>query len=105
MESYSTVSIYNCHTDRRTINIWVDNGSGWEEIANLNHQYDESDYCPIGEPYMFELKDGFLNHIVCVDVGAIECGVNDPDKLACQRFEITIQGNSNGPAHPKIVVS
>ncbi|PED17413.1 hypothetical protein [Bacillus toyonensis] len=104
MEGYSTVSIYNCHDARRSINIWVDNGLGWEKKMILDHQYDKTDYCPVGEPYVLELQDELLHHIVCVDEGGEFCGVDDPDILGCRKYEITILGSSTGPAHPDIIV-
>lgn len=104
MEGYSTVSIYNCHADRRPINIWVDDGSGWRKEATLVHQYDDTNYCPSGEPYVLELEDDLWHHVVCVDEGAIGCSSDDPDMLACRKFEFTILGNSDGPAHPDVIV-
>ncbi|WP_179865204.1 MULTISPECIES: hypothetical protein [Bacillus cereus group] len=53
---------------------------------------------------MLELQDGLWHHIVCVDEGAIGCGSDDPDILACQKFEFSILGNSNGPAANPVIV-
>ncbi|WP_205516715.1 hypothetical protein [Paenibacillus sp. SYP-B3998] len=97
---YSKVMINNCNTARRPITVWVDDGSGFQQLKTLNHQYDEWGTCPVGDPYVLELKNGVLSQIVCVDEGALECGVNDPTKAACRRFEIVLFGNSNGPVYP-----
>ncbi|MCU4979600.1 hypothetical protein OB987_18405 [Bacillus cereus] len=101
---YSKVSIYNCHTDRRSVNIWVNDGSGLHPVTTLNHQYNDSGTCPAGEPYVLELKNGVWNNVVCVDVGAIGCGVNDPTQVACRRYEFSLLGNSNGPEFPNPVI-
>ncbi|PEJ12640.1 hypothetical protein CN675_24440 [Bacillus toyonensis] len=102
---YSRVSIYNCHTDRRSIIIWVNDGSGLKEVTTLNHQYNDYGTCPAGEPHVLELKNGLWHHVVCVDVGAIGCGVNDPNQVACQRYTFSILGNSNGSEAPPVIVS
>ncbi|NEW09248.1 hypothetical protein GK047_25120 [Paenibacillus sp. SYP-B3998] len=103
-QGYSKVSIYNCHTDRRSITIWVNDGSGLHPVTTLDPQYNDYGTCPAGEPYVLDLKDGLWNHIVCVDVGAIGCGVNDPTQVACKRYEFSVLGNSNGPESPPVVV-
>ncbi|MED3688337.1 hypothetical protein P4534_05815 [Peribacillus butanolivorans] len=102
--SYSRVRIYNCHTDRRSIIIWVNDGSGLNQVATLNHQYNDYGTCPEGEPHVLELKNGVWSHVVCVDVGAIGCGVNDPTQGACRRYEFSLLGNSNGPEFPTPVI-
>ncbi|MDA2514067.1 hypothetical protein PDN74_27505, partial [Bacillus cereus] len=103
-QGYSKVFIYNCHTDRRAIKIWVNDGSGLHEVTALDHQYNDYGSCPAGEPYVLELKNGLLHHVVCVDVGAIGCGVNDPTQVACQRYAFSVVGNSNGAEAPPVVV-
>ncbi|WP_415803174.1 LGFP repeat-containing protein [Cytobacillus oceanisediminis] len=101
---YSSVSIYNCHTDRRSIIIWVNDGSGLQPVTTLNHQYNDYGTCPAGEPHVLELKNGVWNHVVCVDVGAIGCGINDPTQAACRRYEFSLLGNSGGPQFPTPVI-
>jgi Uncharacterized protein potentially involved in peptidoglycan biosynthesis len=97
---YSKVMIYNCNTERRPITVWVDDGSGFQQLKTINPQYDDWGTCPVGDPYVLELKNGVLSQIVCVDEGALECGVNDPTKAACRRFTIALFGDTNGPVYP-----
>jgi len=48
--SYSRVSVYNCHTYRRSIAIWVNDGSGWNFKTTLDPQYNDYGTCPAGQP-------------------------------------------------------
>ncbi len=99
----SAVRIYNCHTDRRTVYLWMcdynEPSAGWKSLGSFSDQYNEWDVCPAGnEPMPIDLKDGHLYLIVAVDPGAIGAeGSNDPELLACRRWAVQVLGDKDGP--------
>ena len=84
---YSQVKIYNCHSERHTLKVWVlDHTDGTSNIAgSIEQQYNDWGTCPAqGDPMEIDLIDGHAYEIVLVDVDAIGCGVNDPLVVACR---------------------
>ena len=103
---YSQVKIYNCHTERHTLEVWVlDHTDGTSNNAgSIYQQYNDWGTCPAqGDPMEIDLIDGHAYEIVLVDVDAIGCGVNDPLVVACRRQEFTVLGSNNGPLLPVTV--
>ncbi|MFL0276154.1 hypothetical protein [Mycobacterium sp. SMC-19] len=103
------VLIYNCHTDHRTITIYVRDATAngdFKQIAALNHQYDEWGQCPVlGEstPTTVTLTDGHTHEIVAVDVGGPNCTDGKPTTLGCRRFSLVVVGDKNGGDYPVVV--
>lgn len=100
---FSKVEIFNCHTDRREVHVWVNDStarSGWKEVGVHESQYNGAGLCPSGEPFVVDLKDKHVYEIACVDVGGIACGANDPTSEGCRRQYVIVLGTSAGAAVP-----
>lgn len=94
----SKLLLYNCHTDRRSVHVWVyDFTAGTrEERTTLSHHYDSTGSCPAAgiEPFELELQEGHVYQVVAVDPGNVGCGLNDPEVVACQRWSMVCKGDS-----------
>ncbi len=93
------ILFFNCHTDRRGLNIWTRNisaRSNWQWKGSLSHQNDSGGTCPAANAQPFELllQSNNLYEIVCTD-----CQQNDPTLTSCRRWwsgYYPVTGNSNG---------
>jgi PASTA domain len=95
------LNLYNCNTDRRPVRVWLYDtaGGGWQEKGKIDPQYDASGGCPAAgsKPLELKLEAGHLYFVVAVDEGNINCGVNDPTNVNCQRLFFTAAGDPKGP--------
>jgi len=98
----SQVALYNCHSDMRTVYIWVNDltaQTGWQQTDTLPPQYDGGS-CPAGnaQPVVISLANQHVYQIVAVDPEDLGCdGQNDPTIPSCQRLFKNEVGASNGP--------
>lgn len=100
-QGLSDVHFFNCHTDRRAVNIWrrdVTAGSSWEELGSLPYQGQDNVSCPpaSASPFEVSLPEEHIYEIVAVDTGAINCGSNDPQITSCRKYEVFFTGDPNG---------
>ena len=96
------VALYNCHDQRRTVYIWVNDltaQTGWQQRDSLPPQYDDGS-CPAGnaQPVVISLANQHVYQIIAVDPENLGCdGQNDPTIVSCQRSITNAVGASNGP--------
>lgn len=100
-QGVSEVLIFNCHTERRSVNIWrrdVTAGSFWEELDPLPSQWSDTG-CPAGgaSPFEVSLPEEHTYIIIAVDPDRPGCeGRNDPTVKNCIKNTTTVLGNPNG---------
>lgn len=104
IQSYSKLRVYNCHTERRSVDIWLrkydESGQPVGEYINkgtIVSQYDEYGSCPIGDPFEITLENG-LFEVIAVDCSNLE-------SFPCRRFQIKVQGNPNSEKEFTITIS
>lgn len=105
-QGFSEVHFFNCHTDRRAVNIWrrdVTAGSSWEELDSPLSSHWQGTTCPgNNSPYVVSLPEEHAYEIVAVDTGAINCGSNNPQIISCRRYARFFTGDPNGsPTTPQ----
>jgi hypothetical protein len=101
---YSAISLYNCSTEKHSLQIWVQkakidslqNAGPLQNIGSLSPQYDSWGTCPYGLPFTVNLESNYAYKIIVVDPQGMQCGSNDPDVAACQKDTIYVIGDSNG---------
>lgn len=104
----SAFAVYNCHVDRRTVNIWLQDltaGGTWQEFPGVAPQYDASGGCGPSfgaTPLNVPLQDGHQYRLVVVDPGQTGCdGRDDPNQGECKRLDNPpVLGSSQGPVVP-----
>ena len=106
-QGYGSFSVNNCHSERRTVHLWIRDrtaGTPYVDKGELAAQWDASGACPAGAPpTVIPLADGHLVDFVAVDPAASACGgQNDPSNGGCQRnyFSAPLPGKTGGPAVP-----
>jgi hypothetical protein len=98
----ANVLFFNCSDDQHTIYIWrqdLSAGTAWEQMGELQPQYDEFGHCPASGATPFAVALPQKNHsyqIVAVD--PLRCAQgNDPNTTDCRRFTTAVVvGDPNG---------
>jgi len=96
-----TFIVYNCHSDGRSVEMWVDDvtaGTGWVDKGKLDAEWGPSGGCPeTGQPWIFTPTSGHSYIVRGIDFEASGCS-NSPDINSCARSETTFVGDANGQA-------
>ncbi len=95
-EAYSRVDVFNCHSNRNPLQMWVIDLTNQTRTnpGELQYQGASGSACPLpsARPFSTSLTDGHLYEIVAVDY--LACGQNDPTITTCRRWEVRLLGSS-----------
>jgi hypothetical protein len=100
----STLHIWNCHTERRTVEIWTQDltsATDWQKRESLPHQYNASGTCGDAagaSPFEIDLEDAHQYRIAVVDPDNELCTADPPHPTAgqCVRLETLVVGSDSG---------
>jgi hypothetical protein len=95
------LDLYNCHTERRPLEIWVEDlsaGDPWMDLGRLDHQWGDSGPCPAtGSPFTFNPPvSGHVYHVAAVDFNRPGCTNSPILSSACRKLESWFRADSNG---------
>lgn len=85
---FSSINVFNCHTDRKTVRIWIydkTKNENWEDQGTLASQWSSGGSCPSGQPKTISLTAGHS-----FDLVAIDCGDAPPPSTngSCYRISV-----------------
>ncbi len=92
------LSVYDCSTDHRVIQVWtrdVTAGGAWKNHGALDHQYHASGQCPSGDPMVINLEPDHVSLVSAVDTALTGCPGNQPNHPLCRRGSMWIQGGDD----------
>jgi hypothetical protein len=104
-QGWADVVAYNCTQEARPLEMWVEDytaGTGFVDKGQLNPLWsDEEGGCSVtsDDVTTYNLITGHTYLFRAIDFDAPGCS-NDPTLGACDRDDLTIMGNANGPAYP-----
>ncbi len=104
-QGWAAVVAYNCTQEARPLEMWVEDytaGTGFVDKGQLNPLWsDEEGGCSVtsDDVTTYNLITGHTYLFRAIDFDAPGCS-NDPTLGACDRDDLTIMGNANGPAYP-----
>lgn len=106
VQGFSKVAIFNCHTSNRSLKVYhrdVTANGAWSDGEDIGTQY-ANGACPVGSPRMeIELTEAHTHHIIAVDIGAVGCTGDKVDEPACQRDQLIVLGDDDGPVKEYVI--
>lgn len=99
-QGVKTALISNCHSEKRSVNIWTYDATigAYADKGSAGSNWSSSGSCPVGAPFTVTLTEGHQMQIIAVDPQGLTCGgQNDPSISGCQKLVTGyLLGDNNG---------